>query len=236
MPFVPIFPQVYQLSSGPVNLWLVEGRDEGGPDSLTLVDTHYQGKENEILDAVRALGKDPAKIRNILLTHCHPDHVGSLAALKKATGAQAWMHAIDARVVRGQASNDKAPVSPGLVNQILFNLFIKKTSGEVTPTTIEHEVGDGDVIPAGGGIRAVFTPGHSSGHLAFYLARDGGILLIGDACSNMMGLDYSIVYNDIAEARRSLAKLAAMDCKAVAFSHGSVLKDGSVGKFKKKWG
>ena len=228
MPFVSIFPNVYQLSSGPVNLWLVEA-----PDGLTLIDTHYKGKEQEILEAVRGLGKDPARIHNILLTHCHPDHAGSLAALKQFTGAQAWMHAIDAEVVRGHGINEKAPVSPGLINRLLFNLFIKNTSGELASAEVEHEISDGQVLPFGGGIQAVHTPGHTSGHMAFFVPGDGGILLIGDACSNMAGLDYSIVYNDIQQARRSLAKLARMDFRAVAFSHGSTLKD--TAKFKKKW-
>jgi glyoxylase-like metal-dependent hydrolase (beta-lactamase superfamily II) len=230
MPFKQIFPNVYEMNSGPVNLWLVED-----PQGLTLIDTNYLGKETEILAAVEQLGKKPADIHHILLTHCHPDHVGSLAALKQITSAQAWMHAADAQVLRGQGRNEKPVVSPGLINTLLFNIFIKNTSGEVVQTTIEHEVADGDVLPVGGGIGVVHIPGHSAGHTAYLYPGSGGVLFVGDACANMFGLDYSIVYDDIAAGRQSLGKLAKLDVQAICFSHGKLLKGKDVAKFKKKW-
>lgn len=230
MPFKPVVPQVYELSLGPVNLWLIED-----PAGLTLVDTGYAGQETAILTALRQLGKQPGDIRNILLTHCHPDHAGSLAALKQITGAQTWMHSADAGVVRGSAQLQLAQVSPGLLNAILFRLFIKNTPAQFPPAEIDHEVQDGDLLPMAGGIRVVHTPGHSPGHCAFLLPQQGGALLIGDACSNMAGLDYSIVYEDIALGRASLRKLAAIACQAVCFSHGKALKDQQVRSFQQKW-
>ena len=230
MPWKQIAPDAYELSLGPVSIWLVES-----PTGLTLIDTCYPGKENEILAALKQLGKQPAEIRNILLTHCHPDHVGGLAALKPLTSAQAWMHKADAEVVRGRATNVVANVSPGLVNRIMFNMFIKNTSGAVDPTSIEHEVTDGEVLPFGGGMRAIHIPGHSAGHTAYFYPGSGGVIFAGDACSNMFGLDYSIVYEDIELARRSLDKLARLDFQGICFSHGKVLKGKDVEKFKKKW-
>jgi glyoxylase-like metal-dependent hydrolase (beta-lactamase superfamily II) len=145
------------------------------------------------------------------------------------------MHQADANVVRGSGAMLSIQVSPGLVNAILFRLFIKGTPGQMAPAEIEHEIQDGDVLPCGGGIKAIHTPGHSAGHMAFLLPQGGGVLLIGDACSNTMGLDYSIVYHDIQEARRSLAKLAQINCAAICFSHGKALKGAATQKFKNKW-
>jgi len=231
MSFKQIVPHVYELSSGPVNLWLVE--EEQG---LTLIDTNYRAKENEILGAIRQLGKRSEDIRNILLTHCHPDHVGSLAALKQASGAAAWMHPADAEVARGRGQNVLPPrPSPGLLNAILFRLVIAGTPSGVSPAEIEHEVEDGQVLPFGAGITAVHTPGHSEGHTAYLYPGGGGVLFIGDACANMAGLDYSIIYADIDEARRSLRKLAAFDVQAICFSHGRPLLGKAVEKFKRKW-
>jgi hypothetical protein len=51
----------------------------------------------------------------------------------------------------------------------------------------------------------------------------------------MFTVGYSILYDDLAEARRSLAKLAAIDCQTIAFSHGSALNKAGVVKFKQKW-
>ncbi len=230
MPFLPISSDVFEFNNGPVNIWLVSGSE-----GLTLIDTNYQGREQVILDAVQALGRKPSEIRNILLTHCHPDHTGSLAALKKLTGAQAWMHKADAEVVRGRSSMHISVVAPGLINKILFQVFIKNVAGVVSAAEVEHEVQDGDILPVSGNIQAIHTPGHSAGHMAYLLPRDGGVLFLGDACSNMAGLGYSIVYDDLAQGRKSLAKLAQVQAATICFSHGKLLKGAGAERFHKKW-
>jgi glyoxylase-like metal-dependent hydrolase (beta-lactamase superfamily II) len=230
MPFVQIFPQVYVLALGPVNVFLIED----GPH-FTLIDTGYERSAQPIVDALRALGKQPSDITNIVVTHCHPDHAGSLATLKELTKAPAWMHRADAEVVRGNTPMVRSTPAPGIINQILFRIFIKGVAAYVPPTRIEHEVHDGDVLPIGGGLQAIHTPGHSAGHVAFLLQRDGGLLFVGDACSNMAGLGYSIVYDDLAEGRRSLAKLATCQPSAICFGHGKLLSGAGVHKFQKKW-
>jgi glyoxylase-like metal-dependent hydrolase (beta-lactamase superfamily II) len=230
MPFVKIAPDVYEFNNGPVNIWLI-----ASPDGLTLIDTCYKGREQVILDAVTALGRKPTEIRNILLTHCHPDHAGSLSALKNLTGAQAWMHSADGDVVRGKAKMKPSVVSPGLINQLLFQLFIKTGSGSVPAAGIEHELQDGEYLPMTAGLKAVHTPGHSAGHMAFLLERDEGVLFIGDACSNAVGLDYSILYEDIQQGRESLRKLAGLKADVICFSHGKFRKGAAADQFRKKW-
>lgn len=230
MPFTPIFPSVYALALGPVNIFLVE---EGG--KLTLIDTGYKDSEQQILDAVRALGKQPSDITNIVVTHCHPDHAGSLAALQQQLQVPVWMHHADAEVVRGNTPMVRSTPAPGLLNRLLYNIFIKSVPAYVPFTSVDHEVKDGDQLPVAGGLRALHTPGHSAGHLSFLLPAGGGLIFAADACSNMMGLGYSIVYDDLAEGRRSLAKLATYDVQAFCFGHGSVLKDDGVKRFRKKW-
>jgi len=51
----------------------------------------------------------------------------------------------------------------------------------------------------------------------------------------MAGLGYSIVYDDLAEAHRSLAKLATEQVRAICFGHGQALADAGVQKFQRKW-
>lgn len=230
MPFLPVVPNVYEFNNGPVNIWLI-----AGADGLTLIDTNYQGREQIILDAVQALGHKPQDIHHILLTHCHPDHAGSLAALKKLTGAEAWMHKADADVVRGRVDMVRSAVSPGLINKILYQVFIKNVPGVVPAAEVEHEIQDGETVPAGGELKAVHTPGHSAGHTAYLLERGGGVLFLGDACSNMAGLGYSVVYDDIEMGRQSLKKLAGLKVETICFSHGKALKGKGAARFREKW-
>jgi glyoxylase-like metal-dependent hydrolase (beta-lactamase superfamily II) len=230
MPFTAIIPNVYELSLGPIHLYLLE--DDNG---LTLIDTGYKNSEQKIVAAVEALGKKPTDIHNIVLTHCHPDHAGSLAALKKITRASAWMHREDAEIVRGNAKIVLSQPAPGLVNAAMYRMFIKNVPPFIPATEIEHEIQDGETLPIAGGLKAIHTPGHSAGHIALLLPRDGGLLFVGDACSNMIGFGYSVVYDDIEEGRRSLAKLAQFDFEAACFSHGTAQKQGADEKFRARW-
>ncbi|MBC8162943.1 MAG: MBL fold metallo-hydrolase [Roseiflexaceae bacterium] len=225
-----VFPGVYALALGPVNVFLIEDGSY-----LTVIDAGYEHSEQAILDAARSLGKQPADITNIVVTHCHPDHAGGLAALQQATGAAVWMHRADAEVVRGHQPMVRSTPAPGLLNQVLFHVLIKNVPAQVPAAVVAHEIGDSDLLPVAGGLRAIHAPGHSAGHMAFMLQRDGGMLFAADACSNVVGLGYSIVYDDLTEARRSLAKLAQEQASAVCFGHGQALAGAAVRTFQRKW-
>lgn len=230
MPFQQIFPGVYEFANGIVNEWLIEDKD-----GWTLIDTGYQEQEQKILDALAAFGKQPSDIKRIVVTHTHPDHAGGLAALKRATGAPAYMHPIDAQVVRGVVPMTRSTPSPDLISKFIYNRMIKNMPGVVPQADIEHEFGDGDVLPIGGGLRVIHTPGHSAGHCSFMLERDGGLLFAADACANVMRLAPSVVYDDHAQGRASLRKLAQLNFAAVCFGHGKVLNGKHAQKFNRKW-
>lgn len=67
------------------------------------------------------------------------------------------------------------------------------------------------------------------------LERDGDLLFAGDTCRNMPTMHYSIGYEDLAEGRRSLARLAALRFAAVCFGHGRALRGSAVRRFNQKW-
>lgn len=230
MPFRLIFPGVYEFANGIVNNWLIED-----DDGWTLIDTGYPNKQQTILDALTAFGKKPRDIKRILVTHRHPDHAGGLAPLKQTTGAPAWMHPLDAGVVRGQVPVKRSTPSPGVLPWVLYHVMVNLVPGDVPPAEIENEIADGQVLPFGGGLRVIHTPGHSAGHCAFLLERDGNLLFAVDACANVMGLTPSFVYDDHAQGRESLRKLARINFDAVCFGHGKVLSGAHAKKFNDKW-
>ena len=225
-----IAPKLFAVPLGFVNAFLIDA------DELILVDTGNRGDEGTILEAIREIGRKPSDLKHILVTHCHPDHAGSLAELKEATGASAYMHPIDAAITRtGKVAPDLKP-SPGLLNNILFNRFIGFEGSEYSPAEIEYEVNDGDELPIAGGLRAMHVPGHSAGQLAFFWNEYGGVLFAADTAGNTMRLGYSLGYADFEEGKRSLAKLAKLDFEVACFGHGKAIESGASNKFKKKWG
>lgn len=227
-----IVPGLHAVSLGIVNAFLI---DDG---ELTLIDTGVPGSARKILSAVRQLGRRPTDIRHIVVTHCHADHSGSLNELKQATGASAAMHPLDAALVRDGRSGRPMRPAPGLVNALIFRVMVSRGSAPmaVEPAPIEHELRDGAELPFANGMRVIHTPGHSAGHISLLWPRHGGVLFVADACANMFGLAHSPIYEDLAEGRRSLGRLASLDFATVCFGHGRAIVGGAAGRFRAKWG
>ena len=66
------------------------------PDGLTLIDTGVRSSDQKILKYIAGLGRAPGNLKRILITHSDGDHVGSLTALKAATGARVYASRIEA--------------------------------------------------------------------------------------------------------------------------------------------
>jgi glyoxylase-like metal-dependent hydrolase (beta-lactamase superfamily II) len=226
-----IAPGVHAIPLGGVNAFLIEAED-----GLTLIDTGTPGSAAKILKAVQALGKQPTDIRHILVTHCHYDHTGSLAELKQTTGAPAYMHPTDAALLRAGQTMRPFQAGPGLLNGIvcrLFKLFLKFPP--ITPITVEYEVQDGEELSLAGGLRAIHAPGHTAGQLVFLWPHHSGVLFAADTANTVLGLGWHFVYEDVAEAKRSLVKLARLDFEVACFGHGGAIVGGAAQRFRQKW-
>ncbi|MDG3004950.1 MBL fold metallo-hydrolase [Paludisphaera mucosa] len=228
MDATPVVPGLWQVKLGFVNAFILDAGD-----GLALIDAGVPGGAPEILDAVRAIGGRPDDVRRILVTHCHSDHSGSLAELKRETGAPAVMHPVDAAMVReGRAIRPLTP-APGLINALVCRFLIGAAPTTVEPAEIEVEVEDGDALP--GGLRAIHVPGHCAGQVAFLWAEHGGVLIAADVAANVFGLALSPMYEDIEAGRRSLSKLAGLEFEVACFGHGKPIPSGASRLFARKW-
>src|SRR4051794_29119828 len=76
----------------------------GGPtillgDTVTIVDAGLPGNDDDILRAVRELGRSESDVSDIVITHADGDHIGGLAALVAQTGATVWAGEHEAGVI-----------------------------------------------------------------------------------------------------------------------------------------
>ena len=216
----PVVPGLWRVELGAVNAYLLEDGDR-----LVLIDTGSPGSAPKILDAVAHLGRPPEAVGAVVVTHLHPDHAGALAAVLAATGAEAWMHPADAAEVRVGNAFRPYVTSSGVLNWVLERVMIRAAPDHVDPAPVAREVEDGDAGP--GGLRVVGAPGHSAGHVALFWPEHGGVLVAGDACSNLPVLAPSIVYEDRELGRRTLRELAAMDYEVAVFGHGNPIVRGA---------
>lgn len=209
---------VYGIGMGYVNAFFIVGED-----GLTLVDSGLAKKKDTILSAVAGAGRLPQELGHILITHHHIDHIGSLAALKEATGAKCYVHPADSPIVRGD--EPQPGPNPGSLLGKLAGPLLSRMSPPAPPADVDVEVADGEELPLAGGIKAVHTPGHTPGHLSFLLPSKN-VLFVGDAAANMLrlGLPIGMFTADREQAKESIGKLAALEFDVACFGHGRVLK------------
>jgi hydroxyacylglutathione hydrolase len=95
----------------------------------------------------------------ILLTHTHFDHVGAVAPLARATGAEVWCPEIE------------VPVLADIMRFVPWPGF-----GPYESYAADHTVAGGERLElAGFEIDVLFTPGHSPGHVTYVLGDEHAI-------------------------------------------------------------
>ena len=129
-----------------------------GSDRALIVDPGDEA--DTLLDAIRGLG---VTLDGILLTHTHFDHVGAVAPIAKATGAEVWCPEIEKPVL---ADINSFVPWPGF--------------GPFESYEADHTIRGGEKLElAGLEIDVIFTPGHSPGHVT-YSVPDENVIFSGD--------------------------------------------------------
>ncbi len=227
MSVTQVAKNLYQIELSGVNAFLIDENE------LTLVDTGVPGSANEIIAALQSIGRQPNDLRHIIVTHSHPDHAGSLAELKQMTPAVAYMHPLEAAITKaGKLTQNMVP-APGM--EEMFNQLIGFGPAEYAPAKVEQDVNDGDELPFAGGLKVIHAPGHSDGQIVLHWKRHGGVLFAADTCSNMMGLGYSLGYQDFEKGMRTLRNLCELEFEIACFGHGNTILENASSIFSQRW-
>lgn len=111
------------------------------------------GETDKIIDMLETLN---SKVKYILLTHCHADHISGVNDIKNKFGGQILIHVKD---------------EPGLHDNSL-NLSFYIHAPEVF-VYADSRLNDGDLLHVGNiEFKVIHTPGHTCGGISLYCERE----------------------------------------------------------------
>ena len=145
------------------NVYVIESEGHAA-----LIDAGIGLEVNKILSSISAIGVSPKQVEYIFVTHCHVDHSGGLAELKRITGARAVSSAPCARAIE-QRDQDV------LLESVMREQYSGLRNWAFEPTEVDLVVEDGATVQIGAGtVTSIASPGHSEGHVAYLWTPDAG--------------------------------------------------------------
>ncbi len=195
------------------------------PDGVALVDAGWN--TDEAYDALSAglgvAGYAMTDVSAVLVTHIHPDHYGLAGRVREVSGAWIGLHPADAALIadryddgridelvrRERAQLERCGVPMEEAGELAgASMMLRRFVATARPDVL---IEDGDRLDLPGwDLRAVWTPGHSPGHLCF-VSAERRVLLTGDhvlpKITPMVAVHSQSAANPLADFLDSLAAI-----------------------------
>jgi len=186
-------------------------RDASG---LYLLDAGFIGGRALLRRALRRRGWERERIRGIIVTHGHLDHILNVAAIARDTGAWIAAPRLDADHYAGHPRYQGPARLTGLLESIGRPVL------GFWPFVPDRWLDDDDLIDVWGGLRAILLPGHTHGHMGFYSERRR-LLFSADlfASYGAARLPPSIFNSAPEQIPSSIAKALTLDLAGVIPNH-----------------
>jgi glyoxylase-like metal-dependent hydrolase (beta-lactamase superfamily II) len=224
---------VWRLGTELVNWYLVEDESR-----LTVIDAGAPKYRPQLDTALERLGRSLGDVAAVVLTHAHSDHTGFAEELRAETGVPVYVHADDERLAttgKPSAKNETsflAELRYPHVYRLIWHLG-RNRALKPRPIREVRTYRDGETLDVPGGLRVIHTPGHTAGHCAFHLERQG-VLVVGDAlCTlnpvtgargpQLMPRSFNL---SSAKCLDSLTRIQDVDAAVAVFGHGEPWREG----------
>ena len=205
-------------------------------DGVRLVDSGWDDEQvyESLAGQLESLGASIADVREVLVTHIHPDHFGLAKRIASEAGARILMHHLDARHVLSRYHN-----ADGVVRQMQdwlvrsgvpaseldamarSSLQMLQRVGDRQP---DVELVGGEVLEWGDrSLEVVWTPGHSEGLICLWDAEAGIVFSTDHVLEKItphVGLHVESQGDPLGDYLNSLRRIAELPARTVLPGHG----------------
>jgi hydroxyacylglutathione hydrolase len=162
-------------------------------DKITLIDSGVSEAEKAIFSYLEQNGRRPDEVSALILTHSHPDHIGSAKAIKDATGCSVLAHQAEKHWIEDTERQFRERPVPG------FHALVRG------PVAVDRMLSDAETLELSKNItcKVTYTPGHSAGSISLLFGGDKAIIS-GDVLPLPGDLP---IYENIIDCAASIGKL-----------------------------
>ncbi len=177
-----------------------------GERARVLIDCGAGPSARRILDLASSVCEQP--LTHLYLTHNHIDHAGGAAQIKRLTGCQVLIHALDAPAL---AQGDPVRSAASWYGLPLESLTADLLLGEEDVLQIAENLS----------LNILHTPGHTPGSTAAWCQVEGQRVLFGQDIHGPFSPAFG---SDLGQWRRSMDKLMALRADILAEGHYGVFR------------
>lgn len=131
-------------------------------DSITIIDSGVDDSYKHIYDYIEKNNRKVSEIKTLIISHAHPDHIGSANRIKKDTGCKVFGHLNEKEWIENIDLQYKLRPVPGFYN------LVKE------PVKLDSILQGGEELPLDDNIhiQIINTPGHSKGSFSILFTED----------------------------------------------------------------
>lgn len=179
-------------------------------DYITLIDTGVKGSFKQIYEYIESMNRNISEIDKIILSHSHPDHLGSAQRIKQDTDCIVLAHEAELNWFENLEIQFNSRPVPGF-----FSLVDQSVEIDVL-------LEDGDMISPSGAeeMKIIHTPGHSPGSISILFPKSG-TLFTGDSIPVENDIPS---YDSYVKMKESLEVLKDIRCKRILTSWTNPVK------------
>ena len=188
-----------------------------------------------LLDGLKGVGYKISNLKGLIVSHYHWDHCGLAVKLQNMLSIPVYLHESDRRILQFFKEHvEHYPekiwefyhsygVPEATLNNIVKELYVYKAL--ILGPTDTLSLNDGDIFELEDGyLKAIHTPGHTPGHMAFFYPKEriffGIDFLLKDEWPHGGIYPHTKEYNPIKDYLASLRRVRGLEPEMIIPSHG----------------